>query len=144
MRRKVLDIYPKRELYFASFLCLRVDQKNNSALASISLIYNKMSKRGRAGGLHHNCRPPNCCCVCLTTGDSQHPLNVSLFVSCFISHITMQGEEDEERRAVHHPAETTQHYSKEFFRSPMKTSAKTSEFIVEGFVITDLSIGTIS
>jgi|TARA_B100000513_G_scaffold143015_1_gene65580 hypothetical protein len=56
----------------------------------------------------------------------------------------MQGEEDEERRAVHHPAETTQNYSKEFFRSPIKTSAKTSEFIVEGFVITDLNIGTIS
>ena len=62
----------------------------------------------------------------------------------------MQGEEDEERMAdggsssrrnVH---ETTQNYSKEFFSSPIKTSAKTSEFIVEGFVITDLSIGTIS
>jgi hypothetical protein len=49
LRRKVLDIYPKRELYFASFLCLRVDQKNNSALASIALIYNKMSKRARDG-----------------------------------------------------------------------------------------------
>lgn len=35
-------------------------------------------------------------------------------------------------------------YSKEFFSSPIKTSAKTSEFIVEGFVITDLNIGTIS
>ena len=46
--------------------------------------------------------------------------------------------------AVHHPAETTQNYSKEFFSSPIKTSAKTSEFIVEGFVITDLNIGTIS
>ena len=53
-------------------------------------------------------------------------------------------EEDEKRMAVHHPAETTQNYSKEFFRSPIKTSAKTSEFIVEGFVITDLNIGTIS
>jgi hypothetical protein len=38
-------------------------------------------------------------------------------------------EEDEKRMAVHHPAETTQNYSKEFFSSPIKTSAKTSEFL---------------